>query len=327
MNTVEPTVTERPSSANECFPCGAELSGDSYLCNDCAQRLLGELSGVRALVEDLDLSITRQTASGTESCGRRGNETPLAFEEKASEALKDLQAVLLRWCRAVVVAAQVRSLPAVYATRDPRDPSRLPAQLTEGVLAARLLVEHYDTLRMLGNAGEAYVELMGATRDARRAIDRKVAKRLVGECGAEVDEVLCNAVLYVRAGDDDVVCPTCGTVWGVHERRAWLKTEADWAVGTTAQIAGLMSAGGVETSGQNVRRWARQGWLAAVGADDRARPLYRLGDAFSAHERIQDRKKMLAEKRAENAAREAARASVDEIDTGELDMRAELAGV
>jgi hypothetical protein len=56
--------------------------------------------------------------------------------------------VLLGWCRVVVVSGQVHVLPAVYATRDPRDPSRLPAQLSDGILTARLLVQHFDTLRL-----------------------------------------------------------------------------------------------------------------------------------------------------------------------------------
>lgn len=55
------------------------------------------LSTAQWVAEELELAVTRQTKSGGARVGSRGSETPLVFNEKASQAAQVMHETLLEW--------------------------------------------------------------------------------------------------------------------------------------------------------------------------------------------------------------------------------------
>lgn len=85
--------------------CDNPIVDDALVCVGCALRLRNALlqvsgeHGREGLATDLDLAVSRQRRTGPGNMGRRSTETPLAYDQEASEAASVLRNTLSAWCR------------------------------------------------------------------------------------------------------------------------------------------------------------------------------------------------------------------------------------
>lgn len=166
----------------KCVVCQRPISG-AALCVRCETALTVALGQVAALADELDLTVTRQTAMGVRN-GSRSSEKPLPVNLNASEVADNLKATLVGW---------VRDLEPNLALQ-PRD------DLTA---ISRWLMCRMDEIRVHKAAGEIHDEITYAIREAWKAIDRP-ANRSKVRVSACLD-VSCDGSLWCRIPAADYV--------------------------------------------------------------------------------------------------------------------------
>lgn len=247
-----------------CDLCARPSGDDAYICTTDAHRFadaLHEITGdhrVHGLAADLDITLARQTATGTRSGHKptRGSEAPLPIDLRASDAAHALHTTLATWVRAVHADLGSGALPADTLTD-----------------MAAWLLPLSGWLRHTPYAAEAAADIIDAVARARRAVDRPAERTYVGPCE-------CGADVYARPGTPIATCRDCGTEWGVAEQHEWLRAAAEDQLMTAAEIARATSRPSALVSASTIRSWAARGRITAHGSDLHGRPTYRLGDAL-----------------------------------------------
>ncbi|MGH3447093.1 MAG: hypothetical protein ACRDP4_05675, partial [Nocardioidaceae bacterium] len=74
---------------------------DAFVCGACAGQLERDLGDVPALVEDLDVALSRQAMFG-DRAGGKSAEKPLPIDPRASEVGWVLRNTLSTWIRVLV---------------------------------------------------------------------------------------------------------------------------------------------------------------------------------------------------------------------------------
>lgn len=246
--------------------CGRP-SPDGSLCTRCLQALTAELRSVPALMVDLDVTVTRQVRMGDGPgpiAHSHADSTRMPVHLGAAEAGMDLRTVLLVWAGEIADAAE--------HTVNTSDTAR-------GY--ARWLLRYTHHIRQHPAAEQLADEVTDAIRRVRRVIDRPPEKVFFGRCGAELDnDETCPESLYGYAAHATVLCPACGTEWGIAARRAWLLDIVEDEVAYSGLLAGLVSGLGVPIASSTIRNLAKKGRIRALAVDARRRPLYRIGDVL-----------------------------------------------
>lgn len=252
-----------------CGVCTATTPDGVHLCGEHADRLLDALHAVPAVVEDLRTTFARQDqlrAPGG-SVGK-STETPLPWNDRVPEKLDALDEALLRWARPVSRHLRLDALPHVPHTRDPKDPARVPAAVTESLLAARVLAEHLGVVRGLREAGDAYDEIVDAVTAARRVVDQPVTRKFLGICSAELVEggLPCQNDLYAHPRRSMVRCAACGTTHDVEQRREVLLAAVHAQLVTYAEAErALPDLLGAPVKASTLRSWVSEGRLVPDG--------------------------------------------------------------
>lgn len=232
--------------------CDRPRPGHANVCGACAGQLARNLGNIPMLARQLDITLARQTSS---TGGSRSSETPMPYNQAASDAADNLRATLVSWVR---IINQHHHTNYIW----PRD------TLT-GI--ARWLTGRHTDLCSLHNADEAVDEIGFAVRTAERAIDRPADRWFAGKCD-------CDADLYVAPGSPTVTCRDCRHRYDVRERRAWLLEAAEDQLAYAALIAQALTTLGQPVTPERIRKWAERGRIIAHGNDPRGRPQYRVGD-------------------------------------------------
>lgn len=220
-------------------PIDGRPTSDTTICRGCLDGLLAELRAIPALVEDLEVTLTRQARVGARN-GPRGAETPLPFHLRASVDLEALHGGLLMWSRAV---ADRRGLPAP-----------LPGFSTEGL--ARWLLLWPTDLATHPDAAELHGDVLAMVEAGRRTVDLPPTLHFVGPC----DD--CGADLYCGPLASTVACRTEGCEFAapVAERRVWLLEQAVDQLRTAAELSReLPWIGGVAVNRKLINQWASRG--------------------------------------------------------------------
>lgn len=241
--------------------CGQPVP-DATICRDCTGKLGRDLAAIPWLVEQLDLSLSRQTASERQDGGRSA-ETPMPYDLGASDALEMLGVVLRRWSRALGVDTRWGMSDA--------------------------LATHLDDLRQHADADRAVIDIGGAVAKARRTIDRRPERWFAGPCdgngytirGQGAPEQGCGEWLYARPEARDVKCKACTTVYDVEMRRAWMLEAAEDYLCTAKMLSRFVSRFGAPVKANTITQWRRRGRLEQRGVDQNRDPLYRIGDVLS----------------------------------------------
>jgi len=245
--------SDAPSA--ECGVC-ARPAPDATICPSCAGLTVAELRQVPWLVEQLEVTLTRQSRTGDRN-GPRSAERPLPFDHNASVDLETLRDTLAMWGRSI---AERRSIPA-------------PTGNTV-TLASWLLLWPSD-LAGHPDAHELHDQVVSACNAARRTIDRRPDLKFLGPCDAVGATVLpddghngCGEDLYAHLNARTITCrtPECYAVYDVDKRRAWLLEAAVDQLRTAKQLSDeLPWIAGVNVTSKLISMWASRG-TAGLGA-------------------------------------------------------------
>lgn len=241
---------------------GRPLQGNLVICSTCEEALSRALGDLDALLDELDVTLTRQSKKRP----TRGNQTsdgaPMPYDIRASEAGRDLRVLLKDW---VSLVAEGLADTHTFVT--------LPTPATARTLASWLL-NHTHWIATHDTAPDAYSEIVGAVNNIRRTIDIAPDTTYIGPCYAVINNVECTDTLWGVEGKDTTRCRTCGTVWDARDRTLQALAHA----GTIAQDATTLSRSfalkGIALDTDRIKKWGQRGHLIPSGTSHRGRPMY-----------------------------------------------------
>lgn len=249
-------MTSTLCSAPRCsFPA---LNG--FLCRNCADTLKRDLSAIPWLLEDLEVTTTRQDRIADPD-GRSGDERPLPIRLHAMEARRDLNVTLASWT--MHIAGRLEGL-----TGGGWDELRL----------ADYLLDHLGTILTDPAAGQIADEIGYARGVCVRAIDKPVPRVYVGPCED------CDKDLYAHPSAAEVECktPDCGAVYPIEARRRWLLGKAEDHLLTAPEISralpGLLGRAVDVDKLKGLLRRRRDSVTQHPPLKRNGPPLYRVGD-------------------------------------------------
>lgn len=270
-------MSETPAPSNSCrASCEVPQPDGLYLCQTHVDLLNVDLDSVPGVVDDLEITITRQNRTVSERHGSRSSTRPLPWNEHAAVKASNLSAALNR------AAIDVAGLE-----QDERDPLSDVA-LYDTANLARWLRRNASTVRRHDRAGDIYAQVCDAVTEARRAVDKPVDPSPFGVCGAEDEEGnACEQYLYAPRGRAWITC-RCGARHSAQERMDWMLSRCQNLNGPASRIASWLLMFGINTTADGVRGMARRDQIKPIDPD--AEPhRFRLVDAVTAYTRSRSR--------------------------------------
>jgi hypothetical protein len=247
--------------AANCTDCDRPVGDQAFLCQHCCDDLARAIGDLPAIMDELDVTVTRQSVSGVDNGGRRSAEKPLPFNPAASEVLDLARNTITTWARAI------------------GDESGRPMR-GDGTSNNAICIYLVGSLPWL-RSKQWSTELRGQISDVRtkayRIIDKPADRVFAGPCD------ICGADMYCRPGDDTVTCrtPECpAEPHNVAHRRWWLLQQASETIAPTALIAKALTSLGEEVTPSMIRQMAFRGDIEDRSTDGEGR-LYRVGDVIS----------------------------------------------
>lgn len=301
----------------ECQKCSRKAQ--LFLCPICIRELrdmLTALAGVtlaygeRAAgwLEHLYEAATGQAKFGQMLRYARTDESPLKFNEKASDLLAYAESVLTEWVRDLceqrgITWAPVRSVELAFIGPLLPEWRRLPADYrATPVDAAEWLSAHVSAIASDEGAGVAYREIKELVDDIEHLIDRPRPRRFCGPCPAQLDQEhrkdcgkahphACGVALMADREATEVKCPACKTTHDVHEVTAQALTDiGDWSFTQHELLHVVLPAFSQPVPARTFRSWCHGRKLIPVkyrrpdGTDSLTwtgpadKPMYQLSD-------------------------------------------------
>lgn len=226
-------------------------TGDnSTTCPGCWNRYTQALAETPALIEQLEITLSRQDALG-DADHIRGTDTPLAYHKGASDALTDLLDALHAWTRATKAQPSPRPWNSLL-NHDART--------------------HPEAHHLVG-------EITNARDRGWHTVDTHPDRMLLGQCGALTNGVECPEQLKAIADKATVKCQTCGAEWDVADRKAWAVDRIDRTLATNSEARTLIAKyAGVYVTQQQISRWKQRGQLMVAQHDGHGREMFLIGD-------------------------------------------------
>lgn len=245
----------------------ADRADDMYLSRHQQQEFTSLMVKVGWIVDELDVTITRQSQFGDPLDGGKSAEEPVYFHEAAADVALDLHGALSSWVDEVCTQRQL-SHPGMSRSNT----------------AAKWLWQHVIDLALTTNAEVALDEIRDAVQRAERIIDRPQGRVYVGPCGEEHDAGRCGADLYAVVDKPVVKCQECGASHPVDERRRALQEEVRGLLGTATEIARMLPwILDSPVKANTIRVWAKRKRLEVRGIDQVGDARYRIGDVIDLH--------------------------------------------
>lgn len=242
----------KPTDLRLCSSCMGQLVADLKSLAPHWERRTGQLVRIPGLIEDLEVTLTRQARIGERS-GPRSSEVPLPYHSAASVDLETLRDGLHLWCKTV---AEHRGVT-------------VDAEL-EPVALSKWLLRWAGEVARLDTADELHGDVSAMIRAARRTVDLPPERKFVGPCNgvqATTETEGCGADLYihVRPGQlpEHVTCATtdCAAKYPMQSRRAWLLEQAVDRLLTAAELSRAIREliPGKPISPNLISQWASRG--------------------------------------------------------------------
>ncbi len=230
---------------------------NAVICQKCEDKLDRALGDLGSLLEDLDVTLTRQARKRPAPGNHERDDRPLPYELGASRVAGDLKAVLVGWARLVSEEREI-----ALTCRD------------ESGSIADWLMHHVHFLACHDAAADAYAEIIGAVGQIQRAIDRAPDRKLLGPCGSDIDGVVCDETLWIIDGAQTAHCRTCGTTWDARERILDALANATTVAQDATTLSRSFSLEGVALDTERIKKWRQRGHLTAAGTSPSGRPAY-----------------------------------------------------
>lgn len=244
-----------------CSVCGAEHSLAAMYCRACDDKLVGWFGEIPGLLDQLEITITRQdrlTAGSAPTTGTK--ERPLPFNEKAAEVRNDLLIILDYWARQVL-AFDARITP-------------------DGPTACRWMLDYMGRVRTHERAARLHHQVRVGVSSALRAIDRPAERVFAGPCMAVMGDIECREDLYARPGAETVRCRLCRSEHDVAARREWMLGQVRNESADAALMASILNQLGFAIHSSTIRRYASEERLEVVGTDSNSTPKYLIGQVI-----------------------------------------------
>jgi hypothetical protein len=263
-------VPDTPTNPDTgCGVCSSPTGDQGRLCRTHTDDLARDLHTVPDLVQELEVTRTRQARITAEKHGGRSAERPLPWNEHAAACASDLNTTINAW-----------ALDTSRLGEDERD-QLAEHHYSDTAAVAAWLTRNLSTLRQHEEAGQAHDELTNAIREARRAVDRPLERVFAGPCGEPTEDGQeCREDLYAGPGKATATCKACGAHHDMAERREWMLSCIEDQVAYSGLLAGLVSNLGVQIGSSTIRRYASAGRIKVISVDAKRRPLYRIGDVL-----------------------------------------------
>lgn len=231
---------------------------DLYLSRAAIQLLSTRLRELRDWVcESLDDTICREVAFTDRNPGNR-TETPLVFNENASEAATILNGTLRAWVEHTVTHS-THQWPGTLRTTE----------------YAHWLDRNLIDLAKTEEAPQADDEITDAWRQAKRAIDRPEPQEFAGPCQSTTPTIRCEGV-YCRRGTITKTCSTCGIDIDIPTVKATTEDTMSTRLFTKAELrTALVMVCKRPISRSTIDSWIRRGRLTDRGGK------FLLADALS----------------------------------------------
>lgn len=254
------------SIEDDCGVCSVPC--DYPLCFDCLGKLRKIIIGIKDIVNELQIQVTRQDV-GAPSVGSSSNyyEPGVSFDIDASHSAKAVSDVLSRWF-------------------SPTGKHSVEI-LSHGPVRDRLLafwhIQNYVRTGRMETGPEMYRQMEQVLKQAESVIDRKPNKIWIGDCD-------CGRCLRSFPDEKTLVC-TCGISWNVADCRAKLVSLGSEQVVSCRDAEDLGEVFGAKISQHTVRSWRRRRKLdCVVCVQENATcntHLYRFGDILELHKQGQ----------------------------------------
>lgn len=249
--------------------CAVETRGSvcdaptqNFLCDSHRDDLIGylwEIGGLKigdrgdylpSLLDELDTTICGDDKVGGTSIGVavQSAETPLMFNERASDAKLHLCNSLVGWTR-------------VFAEENPH----LIFDVATIEDAARWLVGFPNLLAGHPAAVEMFHELRERYETARRTVDRPTSRTYVGPCvSLFLDKdtgKTCVRPLFAPDHRTHIQCSGCDALYDVAERQKEIEGRLRPVKASARLIADTLRLAGVGINAKTIRTWGNRGWL------------------------------------------------------------------
>jgi hypothetical protein len=204
--------------------------------------LLDALEKAQWIAGQLQLVITRQTKSSGPSEGiGKSNDTPLFWNEAASEAYWILRATLQAWVQEVACDCKT-----------PLEPCPLFYPISDN---ARVLAVWLSYRVMQLESDDALEEIEAAVAQALEAVDSPPTRIYLGDCP-------CGKKLYGDPTKDEMECKGCGTVYNPSLLRANNRLRGNDLVVTAAEAVRYVGdVYGMQLTRHRIHMWCRRGKL------------------------------------------------------------------
>lgn len=253
--------------------CGRPVHNQHATCPTCLAKLTAALDLIGWLVDQLEVSLTRQHAVGVTGASHTTATATLPWHDAAATAADQLRRTLARWvrtCQQIIptassVAECVLDLHPT-GTPDPRDPVALAAWLTA----------HVPDLARHRAGHRAAAEITAAVRRAVAATDDHGPElEFTGPCP------LCRRYLYRTPGEALVTCAGCGAAWDADTLRSRLRRQIADRLVTAHEGALLLCTLGHPIRQATIDTWHQRRRLVDrghVGGDPKGALLYLFAD-------------------------------------------------
>lgn len=222
------------------------------MCTACCERLVQDVRSVPGLLDDVEVTLLKQSRQVAPGAGGHGAEQPLVLNTAAMEAADALRAALHRL--AVLAVG-----PSGWVSSD-------------SCCQVWAVEERVHVVARAEDIGRAALALERAVRTAWAVIDRAPDRKVVGKCGT------CAAVLVSSRQAGMVRCRYCGREHDLEElAEVRVRALAELVLDAAGVAVALGTAVGSRVPAATVRSWTRRGQLVAVAQDP---PRYRVVDAL-----------------------------------------------
>jgi hypothetical protein len=226
-----------------CAACDNAIRDSVQICGRCERITSHHLGDMEAHRAELEITLTRQARLTAPTEGSRSANTPLGYQELASDLLGALRATLASWCRLV------------------HDEISDTWPNADTVAAMALFIEaHLRELRKHEAAGELVDEIRQLVVRVMACIDypEDRTRTVIGRCTMFYDDgKRCPGEVMLHQPRMFADCAACGRVWeSQHLASLGRQILNRDAYGTVGEIAGMY-----ELPDSTVRRWMMEGKL------------------------------------------------------------------
>lgn len=260
--------------SNRCSGCTAVCNGQWYLCSQCSGLIVAMLIALYRrdvrhgrpmpnLLDELTITVTRQSRM-TEKIGSRVSAvTPLVFNDLAARRLRALAAFLRDEAHHYRLDAAPGAFPA--EVRRVNNPYAHAAYL------------HYVMADITNSAdsGTFKARLTQLIDDATSVIDRPADQWFAGPCQ-------CGADLYATENAVAVRCRECRATVDVSAQRERLLSAVDDALVTATEISRAVHLTGTPVTPSKITNLYHRGAFTRHGRSRAGDHLYRMGDVMAA---------------------------------------------